>query len=274
MRTGHGGRARQTCWRKLHAAFHAGGKCMRPTVLAVNARGADWHLAGLARARKGIPSGRQCQSAPRAFTASLVGRMHRPPAWKAAWSVLQHGWHMLALLLVRRTIEQKGNLDVDVLVNPAVPCVLLLSRFRLRLFLRVVVLVVLVVVGVGVGVTVGVAVGVAVGVTVGVTVGVVVVGVVVVVVVVVVLVVLVVVVVVVVGLGVGVLVVVVVVVVVAVVVVGVVVVGLGVGVGVVVLVLVLLLLFMLLLLLLSLFLLWTLLLQAGTKATVIVWTMV
>ncbi|CAL1161837.1 unnamed protein product, partial [Cladocopium goreaui] len=39
MWTGHGSRARQPCWRKLHAAFHAGGKCMRPTVLAVNARG-------------------------------------------------------------------------------------------------------------------------------------------------------------------------------------------------------------------------------------------
>ena len=106
-----------------------------PTNTRVESKSIIWHLVHLQAAGKAAcidrPRGSNALAGlarARAFTASLVGRMHRPPAWKAAWSVLQHGWHMLALLLVRRTIEQKGNLDVDVLVNPAVPCVLLLSR--------------------------------------------------------------------------------------------------------------------------------------------------
>ena len=32
------------CGPKMHAAFHAGGKCMQPSVRADNARGAEWCL--------------------------------------------------------------------------------------------------------------------------------------------------------------------------------------------------------------------------------------
>ena len=42
------------CWQKMHEAYHAGCKCMRPTVLAVYARGAEMHLAGISRALRVI----------------------------------------------------------------------------------------------------------------------------------------------------------------------------------------------------------------------------
>ena len=43
------------CGQEMHAAHHAGVKGMRPSVQAVNARGAELRIAGLARALRGAP---------------------------------------------------------------------------------------------------------------------------------------------------------------------------------------------------------------------------
>ena len=46
---------RLPCGRKMHEANHAGIKGMRSSVLTLTARGAEWHLAGLSRALRGLP---------------------------------------------------------------------------------------------------------------------------------------------------------------------------------------------------------------------------
>ena len=63
------------CRHQTHAAYHAGRKCMRPTLLAVTARGAEKHVAGKSCTHSTVPQERVRISDTPGSTESSSGIM-------------------------------------------------------------------------------------------------------------------------------------------------------------------------------------------------------
>ena len=100
------------CGPKMHAAFHAGGKCMRPSVRADNARGAEWCLLN--------PTGRPYE----AFVAAEVAVFF---FFVVAFCTVVGLFVVIAVVAVVVVIDVVVAVDVAVIVVTVVTVVLVVT---------------------------------------------------------------------------------------------------------------------------------------------------